>query len=147
MIIKIATLNDINELCELLNTLFEQEVEFRPNKKLQTKGLKMILENEDIGHILVAKIDEETIGMVSLLYTISTALGSKSALLEDMVIKSQYRDNKCGTALLSYAKELAIKQGCKRITLLTDKDNVIAQNFYKKNKFCESSMIPFRLKL
>lgn len=147
MIFEIATKNDIDDLCELLNTLFEQEVEFKENKQLQSNGLSMIIENEKIGHILVAKEDGKIIGMVNLLYSISTALGTKVLMLEDMVIKKKFQHKTIGTKLLTFAKKFAKEQGCKRITLLTDEDNIKAHSFYEKNGFRKSTMIPFRISL
>lgn len=144
---EIATKNDIDDLCELLNILFEQEVEFKPNKETQTTGLKMIIEDEKIGHILVAKENKTIIAMVNILYSISTALGSKVATLEDLVVKTEFHNKGVGTRLLSFAKEFAKSQGCKRITLLTDDNNTKAHSFYAKNGFSKSTMIPFRISL
>ena len=92
MELKVATKEDMDELIILLNTLFSQEVEFEPNKLVQEKGLMMILEDESIGHILVAKDENKICAMVNLLYTVSTALGSKVAILEDMIVLDEYRN-------------------------------------------------------
>lgn len=144
MELKVATKEDMEELIILLNTLFSQEVEFEPNKSVQEKGLLLILEDESIGHILVAKDENRICAMVNLLYTVSTALGSRVAILEDMVVLDEYRNKNIGTLLINYAKEFAKEKSCKRITLLTDSNNTNAHEFYKRNGFEESSMIPFR---
>ncbi len=44
----------------------------------------------NIGNILLIKNNEKIIGMVNILYSVSTVLGGKAAILEDMVIKKQY---------------------------------------------------------
>ena len=140
-----ATTLDIPTLCTLLDYLFSQEVEFKPDHKTQSRGLEMILNNNNIGNIFVAKKNEKIIGMVILLYTVSTALGERVALLEDMVVSPDERELGIGSMLLDYAVKYAIEKGCKRITLLTDKMNIRAQKFYKQHKFNPSSMIPFRM--
>ncbi|MDZ7820009.1 MAG: GNAT family N-acetyltransferase [Aliarcobacter sp.] len=147
MEIKVATINDIMPLCELLNELFSMEKEFIVNKELQIKGLKKILENNSIGNIIVATKDKKIIAMVNLLYTISTALGAKVAILEDMIVSKDFQNQNIGSTLLEFAKTFAKEIGCKRITLLTDNDNFKAHTFYEKNGFEKSSMIPFRIKL
>ena len=81
---------DIPELVELLNTLFEQEAEFEPNSEAQRKALSKIILDPKIGIILVARNGEKILGMLNLLFTESTALGSKVAILEDMVVLSIY---------------------------------------------------------
>ena len=139
-----ATLTDIPQLCILLDELFSQEVEFTPDHELQGRGLSKILNNEDIGVILVVRESDKVIGMVNILYTISTALGGRVGNLEDFVVLPEYRNSGIGSKLLSYALNFAKKRGCQRITLLTDDDNQDAHRFYLRNGFFRSSMIPFR---
>ena len=82
--------------------------------------------------------------MVSLLFTQSTALGAKVAILEDMIVAPEFRGCGVGSQLLNAAVDLAENLGCKRITLLTDKLNFDAQQFYEKHGFNRSNMTPFR---
>ena len=145
MKIELATTADIPTLCSLLDHLFSQEVEFKPNHEIQSRGLEKILNNNNIGNIFVAKKNKKIIGMVILLYTASTALGERVALLEDMVVSPNERGLGIGSMLLDHAVKYATEEGCKRITLLTDKTNIGAQKFYKQHKFNRSSMIPFRM--
>ena len=145
MKIEMATTSDIPTLCTLLDYLFSQEVEFKSDHETQSRGLEMILNNNNIGNIFVAKKNEKIIGMVILLYTVSTALGERVALLEDMVVFPKERKLGIGSMLLDHAVKYATEKGCKRITLLTDKTNIRAQKFYKQHKFNRSSMIPFRM--
>ena len=145
MKIEMATTSNIPTLCTLLDYLFSQEVEFKPYHETQSRGLEMILNNNNVGNIFVAKNNEKIIGMVILLYTVSTALGERVALLEDMVVSPNERELGIGSMLIDHAVKYATEKGCKRITLLTDKTNIEAQKFYKKHKFNRSSMIPFRM--
>ena len=86
MHIEAATEVDVPALSKLLAVLFAQEAEFTPNPEAQCSGLLRIITNRDVGIVLVAKEGETVLGMVILLYTISTALGGRVALLEDMVV-------------------------------------------------------------
>jgi GNAT superfamily N-acetyltransferase len=106
-----------------------------------------IILDPKIGIILVARDNEKIIGMINLLFTESTALGSKVAILEDMVVLSKFRGEGIGSQLIDYAIYEAKKEGCKRITLLTDIGNTKAQSFYQKNGFVKSKMTPYRLLL
>lgn len=145
MEIRQASSTDIPQLCVLLNSLFTQEAEFSPDTERQAIGLGAIIEGDGIGDILVAVEAGEIIGMVNLLYTISTALGSRVAILEDMIIAPAYRGLGMGSLLLEQAIDFAKNKGCKRITLLTDSDNERAQQFYQKHGFELSSMDAYRL--
>jgi GNAT superfamily N-acetyltransferase len=141
---EIAMLSDVADLCKLLDLLFEQEVEFKPDLKAQIIGLELIINNPNAGTIIVARDNSELIGMINILYTVSTALGARVGMLEDMVVTKSARDCGVGSKLIEFALEYALNQGCKRMTLLTDHDNEAAHRFYQKHGFSRSSMVPFR---
>lgn len=139
-----ANTSDIPDLCKLLNILFTQEADFQPDVKAQTRGLAGIIDNSEIGLILIAREGAKALGMVNLLWTISTALGERVALLEDMVVAPEARSSGLGSQILQQAILQARAAGCKRITLLTDRTNTDAQRFYRKHGFDFSAMIPMR---
>ncbi len=142
-----ATPSDIPELCRLLEVLFTQEAEFTPNQDAQERGLAAIIGNPEIGQIFVAREGENIIGMVNLLYTVSTALGGRVALLEDLVVAPDARGAGAGSRILEHAIQAARISGCRRITLLTDSANESAQRFYRRHGFGTSSMLTLRLRL
>jgi GNAT superfamily N-acetyltransferase len=144
MEITTAISSDIPQLCLLLDSLFAQEAEFKPDHEAQSLGLSAIIDNAETGDIIVAHDAGQIIGMINLLYTVSTALGARVAILEDMVVSDTYRDKGVGSKLLKYALEFAKSQGCQRVTLLTDEDNVGAHRFYERHNFERSTMVPFR---
>ncbi|MBI1175275.1 MAG: GNAT family N-acetyltransferase [Sideroxydans sp.] len=143
--IEAATLDDIPQLCELLQVLFAQEREFQPDAARQAAGLREIIEHPDAGQILLLREGGEVVAMVGLLYTVSTARGGRVAMLEDMVVRPGRRGSGAGSALLQAAIAHAQAAGCSRITLLTDQDNETAIRFYRRHGFEVSGMLPLRL--
>jgi GNAT superfamily N-acetyltransferase len=139
-----ATPRDLPQLAGLLATLFAQEADFEPDHARQIRGLERILAEPWRGTLLVARDGEEVIGMVNLLYTISTAEGALVALLEDMVVARGQRGRGTGSRLLTAALAHCRAQGCTRITLLTDGSNEAAQRFYARHGFVQSAMVPMR---
>ncbi|MTI62697.1 MAG: GNAT family N-acetyltransferase [Methylophaga sp.] len=139
-----ASETDMDAICLLLNQLFSQEADFAADKTKQMRAVTEILSQPDSGQILILRKDGQVAGMVSLLYLISTAMGGKVALLEDMIIAEGYRGRGLGQELLTAAIDFARQQGCLRITLLTDADNDRAQQFYQKHGFSHSAMVPMR---
>ncbi len=83
--------------------------------------------------------------MANLLFTVSTALGGRAAILEDLIVRREFRGQGIGTLLLSAALAYAKDNGCLRVTLLTDADNESAISFYRRHQFEVSPMIPLRL--
>jgi GNAT superfamily N-acetyltransferase len=145
--IREALLDDIPQLSELLAVLFAQEADFTPDVERQARGLRLILENPDSGRVYCAVQSDAIVGMVMILFTISTAEGGRAAWLEDMVVPPNWRGQCIGRRLLARAIAGARAAGCTRITLLTDRTNQNAMRFYSQAGFVRSEMIPFRLGL
>ncbi len=146
LVIRSAEHADIDNCCELLAMLFAKEHEFTSEKERQRRGLGMILDNPSTGIVIVCEdtSNHSIPAMTVLLFTVSTALGKKVAILEDMIVDPSCRSLGIGSAMLRYALDLAEKKGLGRITLLTDGDNRRAHEFYRKNGFTRSDMTVFR---
>ncbi|WP_292555730.1 GNAT family N-acetyltransferase [Methylobacter sp.] len=142
-----ANASDIPALCELLDILFSQEADFKPDYEAQSRGLARIISSPEVGLVVVARQDGQVVGMANLLYTVSTALGDRVALLEDVVVSPSVRGSGVGSRLMEHAIQFARLNGCKRITVLTDRENESAQRFYQKHGFGFSAMMPMRLSL
>jgi len=145
--VRLATLEDVPGLSGLLTVLFCQELEFTPDPARQAAGLEMILRHPSVGRIYCAVAGTEVVGMVSILFTVSTAQGGQAAWLEDMVVHPGWRDHGIGNRLLQDAITGARTCGCSRITLLADAGNESAMRFYGRSGFVRSSMVPLRLEL
>ncbi|MCP5088226.1 MAG: GNAT family N-acetyltransferase [Rhodobacteraceae bacterium] len=145
--VRIATESDIPQMVSLLALLFGQEAEFAPDPSKQERGLKAILADANIGRLIVAEDGDRLVGMVNLLYTVSTALGTRVALLEDMIVEPGVRSKGIGQALVKNLAEMCRRDGVKRITLLTDHDNFKAHKFYSNCGFTRSDMLAFRKSL
>jgi len=142
-----ATIEDLPLLTELLMDLFSQEKDFRPDYNNQMRGLRLILEQPSRGRIFVLRSANQIIGMINMLFTISTAEGGFVILLEDLIISKNFRGQGMGSELLKYALEYAQQKSFLRITLLTDRPELRSQNFFRKHGFYESPMLPMRLLL
>jgi GNAT superfamily N-acetyltransferase len=145
VVIEPATEADLDELSEMLGDLFAQEGDFRPDKDRQLRGLRLIFEQPSRGRVFVLRQNGAIVGMINLLFTISTAEGGFVILLEDLVIHKKYQGKGYGSKLLQHAIDFAKQKNFLRITLLTDRPENVAQEFFRHHGFVESSMIPMRL--
>src|SRR6266704_6342597 len=145
IVVEPATEADLDELSELLGELFAQESDFRPDKHKQLRGLRLIFEQPSRGRVFVLRCDGAIVGMINLLFTISTAEGGFGMLLEDLVVHKEYQGKGYGSRLLQHAIDFAKQKNFLRITLLTDRPENLAQEFFRRHGFHESSMIPMRL--
>ena len=139
-----AAVDDLPHLAELLNDLFSKEADFRPDQTKQLRGLEMIITQPNKGRIFVLRSFERIIGMINLLFTISTAEGGSVIILEDLIVRQEHRSQGFGAQLLEYAIEFAKQKDFLRITLLTDRLDEPAKHFFHKYGFTESVMVPMR---
>ncbi len=147
VVIEPAIAEDLDELSSLLGELFSEESDFRPDKAKQLRGLRLIFEQPNRGRVFVLRRDRTIVGMINLLFTISTAEGGFVILLEDLVVHKEHRGHGYGSMLLDYAVEFARQKNFRRITLLTDRPELRSQSFFRKHGFYESPMLPMRLLL
>ena len=109
-IIAAATMDDLAGLCDLLGILFGEELEFSADRARQEAGLRLILESPTVGRLFVAHVDGRIVGMVSLLFTVSTAVGAWVCWLEDMVVEPSMRSRGMAARLLERAVEFCADQ-------------------------------------
>jgi GNAT superfamily N-acetyltransferase len=145
--IRCATKEDIPALLPLLTQLFTQEAEFAPDPAAQARGLEAIIGGAGMGAILLAEQEGRAVAMLNLLYTVSTALGGRVAILEDMVVDASCRGSGIGSKLIAQGIETARADGCQRVTVLSDQNNLDAHRLYERFGFVRSAMVPFRLVL
>lgn len=139
-----ATLEDLPALTTLVMDLMARSDDFTPDHTLQERGLRLILEQPNRGRIFVVRNKDRIFGMVNLLFTISTARGGFVILMEDVVIHPDHRGQGYGSMLVDYVVDFAKRKNFKRITLLTDRISAESQEFFKKQGFDYSNMIPMR---
>src|SRR5689334_21085997 len=121
VVIEPAIAEDLDELSSLLGELFSEEGDFRPDKQKQLRGLRLIFEQPNRGRVFVLRRDHAIVGMINLLFTISTAEGGFVMVLEDLVIHKKFQNHGYGAMLLKHAIEFAKQKNSLRITLLTDR--------------------------
>lgn len=123
---------DVPALINLLAILFGIEADFHADTMKQEKGLALLIAKPENAVIKIAKNQQGLIvGMVSAQLVISTAQGSPSAWIEDMVIDEKHRGAGVGKKLLEEALMWAKKQGATRAQLLVDTENTPALGYYQ----------------
>jgi ribosomal protein S18 acetylase RimI-like enzyme len=145
--IEFASADDLTAMADLLGELFTLEADFQPDREKQLAGLKLILDNPDLGRLFVLRKDGEIVAMANALIAVSTAEGGCVLLLEDVIVKAECRGAGFGRQLVEHVLKWGNAQGMRRVTLLADEDNASALGFYQRMGFRFSTMRVLRLKL
>lgn len=137
--IRLANLDDLASMADLLKELFTIEDDFVIDTQKQIYGLQLLLEQSNIT-VLVAHYHNRIVGMVSMQQLISTSMGERVGLIEDMIVQSDFRGQRIGSLLLSSLITLSKQLGYKRLSLGVDLRNTPAKAFYAGFGFQPSNM-------
>lgn len=137
--IRDACHDDVGVMAELLAELFLIEDDFIIDIEKQIQGIELLLETENC-LILVAEISGQVIGMISMQSLVSTAMGERVGLIEDMIVSHEFRRIGVGRLLVSSMIENANSLGYGRIALGADRRNKCAIDFYRTFGFEVSNM-------
>ena len=120
------------DLTELLNLyLFLHEDTVPENSRLLENTWKIIIEDEN-HHIIVNEVNGKIISScVCVIIPNLTRNLRPYAFIENVVTHEDYRGKGFASECLNYAKEIAIKNNCYKMMLLTGTKNEKTLNFYK----------------
>ncbi len=135
MILRLATSDDIPQLCELLEILFSIEADFSFDREKVERGLRLFLSDTSSRAIFVAEDGGLILGMCSAQLTISTAQGTPAAWIEDVVLREEARGQGLAPRLLGELEKWCLERGVTRFQILCDSQNKPAMEFYPKLGF------------
>lgn len=89
--------------------------------------------NDKNHHIIVAIEDDKIVSScVCVIVPNLTHNQQPYAFIENVVTLKEYRNRGLATSCLNYAKELALKENCYKLMLLTGSKDNATLNFYRK---------------
>ena len=136
-----AVKEDLDELLNLY--LFLHEKNIPENSDYLENTLKTII--EDINHhIIVNEVNGKIVSScVCVIIPNLTRNIRPYALIENVVTNENYRGKGYATECLNYAKEIAIKNNCYKMMLLTGTKNENTLAFYKNAGYNSNDKIAF----
>ena len=125
-----AEKGDLNAILELYLDLHEKIIPER-NEHLENTWNR-IIEDPD-HHLIVNEVDGRIVSScVCVIIPNLTRNARPYAFVENVVTHSDYRKQGYASACLDYAKEIALKENCYKMMLLTGAKDESTLNFYKK---------------
>lgn len=136
-----AVKEDLDELLNLY--LFLHQKNIPKNSEYLENTWKTII--EDINHhIVVKEINGKIVSScVCIIVPNLTRNIRPYALIENVVTNEEYRGKGYATECLNYAKEIAIKNNCYKMMLLTGTKNENTLAFYKSAGYNSDDKIAF----
>jgi GNAT superfamily N-acetyltransferase len=133
-----AILSLLREYCDEVGTPWSDEH--------LLAGLAPLLRENQHGVVLVAE-EKNIIAYSVLTWGWGIESGGQEALVDEMFVRSDYRNQGIGEKLLRKTLERAKDQGVKVVFLETEKENPKSRELYKRIGFSEESSIWMSIRL
>lgn len=145
--IRNALHEDIETMAMLLKQLFAIETDFKIDLQRHRRGLALMVDGCGKHRcVKVADADGAVVGMGTAQLLISTAEGGWVALVEDIIVDSQWRGKGVGRKLMASLERWALDREVTRMQLLADRTNFSALDFYDRIGWLPTRMICLRRK-
>lgn len=139
MIIRRASMDDVETMTSLLCELFALEDDFTIDVAAHRRGLELLLDTAETT-VLVAEVDDAIVAMATMQPLVSTAVGGKVGLIEDVIVTGSCRGRGIGRALIEELIAESECRGYRRIALAADRRNSRAISFYRHCGFVPGNM-------
>lgn len=128
--IREITQNDFESLLTLYMQLHENSM---PNQTAEIMELWNRIVNDKDHHIIVAEENGQIVSScVCVIIPNLTHNQQPYAFVENVITDVNYRNKGLATQCLNFAKEIAIKENCYKMMLLTGSKKESTLNFYRK---------------
>ncbi len=143
--IRPSELSDLDAILSLYPHLFSTDDKSPPLSELEETWKKFI--RNPAMTCLLAECDGKALGTCSLIIVPNLTRGGRSyALVENVVVHTEYQKKGIGRQLIESAIEIAKESNCYKIMLLSGKDNK-NHAFYEKLGFDRNRKVGFELNM
>ena len=133
--------NELGELLELYTHLHESGI---PEENEHLKNTWEKIMNDSAHHIIVYEVDGMIVSSCVCVIIPNLTRNVRSyAFIENVVTHSDHRGRGYASACLAYAKELAVKENCYKMMLLTGAKSEATLSFYKNAGFNSADKTAF----
>ena len=130
MLVREIQENELNELLELYIHLHEMDI---PEQSKTLADTWETIINDKNHHIIVAEENGKLVSSVVCVIIPNLTRNIRPyAFIENVVTHSDYRKQGYATACLNYARDIAKKENCYKMMLLTGSKDESTLNFYKQ---------------
>lgn len=90
--------------------------------------------------VLLAETEGRAVGLLSYLIHPNLYHAASSALIDELVVRAEYRGQGVGSALIQTALDRMQQAGCAEVSVTTMFENKAAQAFYLKQGFTDQAL-------
>ncbi len=139
--IREITANDLDALLLLYMQLHDNPF---PEKDARVLGIWNRILNDPDHHIIVAEENGKLVSSCVCVIIPNLTRGQRPyAIIENVITDISSRKKGYATACLNYAKDLALREGCYKIMLMTGSKEQATLDFYRKAGYSQNEKTAF----
>lgn len=133
--------NDLDALLELYTQLHSNAM---PVKGTSLESLWKQIQTDKNHHIVVGIADDKLVSSCVIIIVPNLTHDQRPyALIENVITHEQYRNKGFATSILNFARDIAIKENCYKIMLMTGSKREETFRFYEKAGFNQNDKTAF----
>ncbi len=134
--IALARSRDVAAVVDMMRDLYEQDrVAFDP--VMQARALDVFVRDHAAGRAWVIRDGGSLIGYAFVVFGYSMEYGGRDAFLDELFVKAPHRGRGVGRAMMRVIDEACRAHEIKALHLEVERDNVNAQEFYRRVGFVD----------
>jgi len=134
LIFDIAEQADINVILDLMRQFYAHE-KLPFDESTAEDALARLIAETTFGRIWLIKIQEKAIGYVILTLGYSIEFHGRDAFIDEIFIEADYRGKGIGTKVIEFVELQCRESGIHALHLEVERENMSAQNLYRKLGF------------
>lgn len=134
VVYKTADQKDIPLLLQLMNEFYILE-HLPYNKEVITSGLEKLFSNPNYGRVWLIFSSNSPAGYIAVTYGYSFEFHGIDALVDEFYLREDFRRKGIGRNTLEFVEKYLSSEGIKAFHLEVDRNNLIAQEVYRKYGF------------
>jgi len=137
---KIAGEKDVPEILKMMEQF--NSIDNYPFDKGQTKeNLLLFLADQNLGRAWVIDSENLIIGYIILAFGFSFEYGGRDAFIDELFLKSEYRQKGIGKLAMDFIQDEAIGLGIKVVHLEVEKHNEKGAKLYRKKGYEDNGRV------
>jgi len=137
--IALARPRDVTAIVALMRHLYAQDrVDFDPD--VQGPALDVFVRDPGLGRAWVIRTGGAIIGYAFVAFGYSMEYGGRDAFLDEIYVTAEHRGRGLGRAMMRVIDETCRAHEVKALHLYVERDNLAAQEFYRRIGFVDSHL-------
>jgi GNAT superfamily N-acetyltransferase len=136
IVFQLARADDLDDLLPLVETFYKED-HYQFDKLAIRSLLLRFVQNPSLGRAWFICCDGMRVGYVLLTFGYSLEYRGRDAFIDEIFIRDDYRNRGIGTATFQFVRQICIELGVQALHLEVERDNALAQRFYRKIGFEE----------